>query len=77
WKIDISSETQFTEKSLSAIGLSDAPAEDQTDERDEKNLEPIENNGTDADSETVVDFVETADPSDDRILPAEDLKEDD
>lgn len=76
WKIDISSETQFTEKSLSAIGLSDAPAEDQADERDEKNLEPIENNGTDADSETAVDSVETADPSDDRNLPAEDLKED-
>jgi len=28
WKIDISSETQFTEKSLSAIGLSDQPPED-------------------------------------------------
>ncbi len=76
WKIDISSETQFTEKSLSAIGLSDAPAEDQTDERDEKNLEPIENSATDADNETAVDSVETADPSDDGKLPAEDLKED-
>ncbi len=30
WKIDISSETQFTEKSLSAIGLSDHSGDEQT-----------------------------------------------
>jgi transcription termination/antitermination protein NusA len=35
WKIDISSETQFTEKSLSAIGLSDNPDDRRADSEEE------------------------------------------
>ncbi len=35
WKIDISSETQFTEKSLSAIGLSDKSVSEQADSGEE------------------------------------------
>jgi transcription termination/antitermination protein NusA len=38
WKIDISSETQFTEKSLSAIGLADPDAEEVEELNEEKEV---------------------------------------
>lgn len=64
WKIDISSETQFTEKSLSAIGLSDEPSESQVEE--------IEGAAPSITEEAAV----VADSDDDK-LEAEDAIEDD
>jgi transcription termination/antitermination protein NusA len=57
WKIDISSETQFTEKSLSAIGLSDPDAE----EVDQSSTEEI----------TVTNASETTEPVATEELTAE------
>ncbi len=60
WKIDISSETQFTEKSLSAIGLSDENAEE-LDERQEPFVDDSESTGADS-SEIAVEVNEEDGP---------------
>ncbi len=79
WKIDISSETQFTEKSLSAIGLSDESAEEM-EEREEPVIEASESTGVDSseiavevdgednpDYEVEEDSKETAEPEEDPV----------
>jgi len=67
WKIDISSETQFTEKSLSAIGLSD-----------EKNEAPVpEGEEAVIDTEVTEDTADGPDNSKEEETAAEDLEKND
>ena len=82
WKVDISSETQYTEKSLSAIGLSEGAAvEDDTlpSEEEEKVMDAAEETGvikgaeSDHDNETIIESGEAEVAEQDEG----DLKEDD
>lgn len=72
WKIDISSETQFTEKSLSAIGLSDNPDDEQAVSGEEALSEVVTDDSPV--SALLADETEAAEESIDK---AEERKEDD
>jgi transcription termination/antitermination protein NusA len=71
WKIDISSETQYAEKSLSAIGLSD----NSTDAEEKIKELAIDFSKIDNQSEDV--FIDINDDPDGNKMPEEDLKEND
>jgi transcription termination/antitermination protein NusA len=77
WKIDISSETQYTEKSLSAIGLSDEPADNQTEASIEKDPAFEKDEATIQDSAVAENHLDDMDKSDNGELAVEDSEEND
>ncbi len=78
WKIDISSETQYTEKSLSAIGLADESAEEDVTAVDEIEADDGSLNGVndDSDAGSEKEAVENQEVPEKEILPVEDLEKD-
>jgi transcription termination/antitermination protein NusA len=77
WKIDISSETQYTEKSLSAIGLSDEPADNQTEDSIEKDPAFEKDKATIQDSAVAKNHLDDMVKSDNGELAVEDSEEND
>jgi transcription termination/antitermination protein NusA len=77
WKIDISSETQYTEKSLSAIGLSDEPAGNQTEASIEKDPAFEKDKATIQDSAVAENHLDDMVKSDNGELAVEDSEEND
>ena len=92
WKVDISSETQYTEKSLSAIGLTGEEEEVQADEDEEVSADPAGDESeaeqvNELDEGTSEDEVEAVEAeTEERVneeepageeLPEEELKQDD
>jgi len=77
WKIDISSETQYTEKSLSAIGLSDEPADNQKVEITEKDPAFEKDEAPTQDSAVAENHLDDMDKSDNGELTVEDSEEND
>jgi transcription termination/antitermination protein NusA len=78
WKIDISSETQYTEKSLSAIGLADENAEEDITADDKVEADDGSLNGAndDSDAGSEKEAVENQEDSEKELLPVEDLEKD-
>ena len=77
WKIDISSETQYTEKSLSAIGLSDEPVDNQKVESTEKDPAFEKDEAPIQDSEVAENHLDDMVKSDNGELAVEDSEEND
>ncbi len=89
WKVDISSETQHTEKSLSAIGLSGVSEEDQEEVKDQPSAAPADNESEKAEetesagskdqeaSQAEADEAVTEEKPAGEPQPEEELKEDD
>ncbi len=77
WKIDISSETQFTEKSLSAIGLSDDQNDDPAKDSEENHDILKEDEKLLIDTGAVEDNADVPDGSEGEETAVEDLQEDD
>jgi len=77
WKIDISSETQFTEKSLSAIGLSDEKNEAAVQEGEDNNHLLKEGEEAVIDTGVTEDTADAPDDSKGEEIAAEDLEDND
>lgn len=77
WKIDISSETQFTEKSLSAIGLSDDQNDDPAKDSEENHDILKEDEKLLIDTGAVEDNADVPDGSEGEETAVEALQEDD
>lgn len=78
WKIDISSETQYTEKSLSAIGLADESVkeDDPAVEKVETGIASSDGNDDDPGAGSEKAAAESQEESDIETLPVEELEKD-